>query len=120
MVRTKNNLTQWLSFFLVGIKETAESAINSFVKILKLRKELEEKKISKLGKRIPLAMELLNHLYSKPVVDANEVAKVLDVNISTAHRLLIDFEKLKILKEKTGFRRNRIFVFEPYLELFKK
>jgi ribosomal protein S25 len=43
---------------------------------------------------------------------------VLDVDISTAQRLLKDFEKLNILKEKTGFKRNRIFVFEEYLRLF--
>jgi DNA-binding MarR family transcriptional regulator len=49
-----------------------------------------------------LAKQFINYLYSKPVVDATEVAKILDVNISTAHRLIQDFEKLNILKEQTG------------------
>ncbi|GDX53501.1 toxin Fic [Bacteroidota bacterium] len=117
-VRTKNNMTQWLTFFLVGVNEAAQNSIVVFGKILKLKKEIEEKKIVKLGKRIPLAMELLRLLYSKPVLDANEIAVALKVNISTAHRLVLDFEKLKILTEKTGFHRNRIFVFKPYLDLF--
>jgi hypothetical protein len=47
------------------------------------------------------------------------VAKVLDVNISTAHRLIQGFEKLNILKEQTGYKRNRVFVFENYIQLFR-
>ena len=120
VVRTQNNLTQWLTFFLVGILETAENSIQTFHAIIKLRKELEEKKILTLGKRTPLAMKFIRFLYSKPIVDSIEVAQVLNVNISTAHRLINDFEKLKILKEQTGFKRNRIFIFEDYLRLFEK
>ncbi|MBN4052093.1 Fic family protein, partial [Cytophagaceae bacterium AH-315-L13] len=120
IVRYHNNLSQWLTFFLVGILETAESSITTFNKIIKLRKKVEDKQITMLGKRLPKAIELFNYLYTKPVIVSSEVAKNLKVNITTAHRLIQDFEKLKILKEKTGFKRNRIFVFEEYLSLFQK
>ncbi|MEJ7826559.1 MAG: hypothetical protein WKF91_00125 [Segetibacter sp.] len=60
-----------------------------------------------------------SHLYGKTIIDADEKARVLNVNISTAHRLIQDFEKLKILKEQTGYKRNRVFVFENYLNLFR-
>lgn len=118
-VRTKNDLQQWLAFFLVGIIETAENSIDTFNAIIKLRLEIEESKIITLGKRIPLAMELMRHLYRKPIVDSNEMAKALQVNISTVHRLIRDFEKLEILIEQTGYKRNRMFVFEDYLKLFR-
>lgn len=120
LARSKNNLTQWLTFFLVGVLETAENSIQTFNEIIKLRKEIEEKKIIKLGKRVPLAMELMRYLYSKPVVDASEVAQLLNVNITTAYRLIQELEKLNILKEQTGFKRNRYFIFEQYLNLFKR
>ena len=120
VVRTQNNLAQWLTFFLVGVMETAENSIKTFQEIRNLRIELEEKRIITLGKKVPLAMQLIRYLYTKPVVDASEVAKVLAVNISTANRLIRDFEKLGILSEKTGFRRNRIFIFERYLNLFER
>jgi len=119
-VRSKNNLLQWLTFFLTGVLEATENSIQTFHAIIKLRKDVEEKKIIKLGKRVPLAMDLMQYLYAKPIVDAAEVATFLKVNISTAHRLIQDLEKLKILKEQTGFKRNRVFVFEKYLELFNK
>jgi Fic family protein len=118
IVREKNDLNRWLTFFLVGILETAQNSIETFNQIIKLRRVVEETKLIQFGKRIPKAKLLLNYLYSKPIVDMNEISTVLDVDISTAQRLLKDFEKLNILKEKTGFKRNRIFVFEEYLRLF--
>jgi Fic family protein len=111
---------QWLTFFLVGVLETAENSIHTFQKIMKLRAELEEKRIITLGKKVPHAMQLIRYLYTKPVLDGSEVAKVLAVNISTANRLIQDFEKLGILREKTGFKRNRIFIFKKYLNLFER
>lgn len=119
-VRTKNDMKQWLTFFLVGVLETAKSAIDTFNSIIKLRQKLEETKIVTLGKRIPKARLLLNYLYTKPVVDMAEISQALDVNISTAHRLIKDFENLAILKEATGFKRNRIFIFEDYIKLFER
>ncbi len=119
VVRTKNNLKQWITFFLVGITETAQNSIETFNAIIKLRHTIEEKQIIQLGKRVPLAKQFITYLYSKPIIDAAEAAKVLNVNISTAHRLIQDFEKLKILKEQTGSKRNRVFVFENYLNLFR-
>ena len=119
MVRNKNSLTQWLTFFLVGVLETAQNSIETFNAIIKLRRRVEEQKIITLGKRVPLALELMRYLYNKPIVDANEISTTLDVNISTAHRLLQDFERLKILIEQTGNKRNRVFVFEDYIQLFR-
>ena len=119
IVRTRDNMVQWLRFFLTGVLETAEKSIGIFNSIIKLRKDIEEIKIRTLGKRLPVAIRFFRYLYSKPIVDAPEVAKILEVNISTAYRLIRDFENLGILREQTGFKRNRIFIFEQYLDLFK-
>jgi Fic family protein len=119
-VRTNNDLHQWLTFFLVGVQETAQNGIDTFNRIIQLRAETEEKMAGSLGKRLPRAKQLLTYLYSNPVVGMGEISQQLDMDVSTAHRLIKDFENLNILKEKTGFKRNRIFVFEEYLELFER
>ena len=118
-VRKRGNLKQWLVFFLVGVSETAQNSIDTFNSIIKLRQIVEEKKIITLGKRVPLAKKLIAYLYSKPIVEAYEIASVLDVNIATAYRLIQDLEKLKILKEQTGYKRNRVFMFEEYLNIYR-
>lgn len=119
-VRTKGDLTQWLRFFLIGVHQTTVNSIETFHHILALKAELEEKKILKLGKKAETAKTLIKHLYSKPIVHASDAAEMLGVNISTANRFINDFVKLGILKEQTGFKRNRIFVFQQYLDLFTK
>lgn len=118
-VRNQNDLTQWLKFFLEGVKQTAENSIQTFKNIISLRDRLERKTIPTLGKKTQTAQNLLHFLYGNPVVDSQDIAKELDINISTAHRLIEDFTRLKILKELTGFRRNRLFIFREYINLFE-
>lgn len=117
-VRTHNDLVQWLKFFLEGMRATSQNSIQTFKNIIKLRSEAEIK-IAKLGKKQEMAREFLQHLYSNPMVDSSDVVKLFNINISTALRLIDDFVKLKILKEITGQKRNRNFVFESYMKLFR-
>jgi Fic family protein len=117
-VSSHNDLKQWLKFFLVGIKETSENSIQTFRNIIALRSNVEHK-IVKLGKKYDLAKLFLELLYGEPKIDAQSAAEALNVNISTALRLIGDFEKLGILKELTGYKRNRIFSFEDYLNIFR-
>jgi len=118
VVRTKDNLTQWIRFFLVAVVETARNGADTFKEILSLRKEIEDKRIITLGKRIPLAKEFIIYLYKNPVVTALGVEEDLKVSKQTANTLIKDFQRLEILREHTGFKRNRIFVFDEYIKLF--
>ncbi len=117
-VRTHNDLGQWLKFFLEGIRLTSENSIETFKAIITLRQECEREVIS-LGKKVKLAQSALHLLYSKPILDGQDMADGLSVNISTALRLITDFVRLGILQESTGFKRNRVFIFHKYIELFK-
>jgi DNA-binding MarR family transcriptional regulator len=103
---------------LEGVRDTSQSSIQTFKEIIKLRSQVEYKIIS-LGKKQALAKSFLQCLYSKPIIDASETAEALEINITTALRLIDDFIKLKILKEVTGYKRNRIFIFDDYMKLFR-
>jgi Fic family protein len=118
-VRTHNDLIQWLKYFLVGIKHTAENSIDTFKSIIMLRQKIEYRDILSLGRKTKLAQQFLHYLYSKPVIDSQEVSKEFSINTSTTLRLIDDFINLGILKEITGYKRNRIFVFSRYLKLFE-
>ena len=116
--RTHHDLTQWLKFFLEGIWKTSENSIQTFKAIIALRAECEREVMS-LGKKTKLAQAALHLLYSQPVVDGQDFAAGLEVNISTALRLIDDLVRLGILRESTGQKRNRVFVFQKYVALFE-
>jgi Fic family protein len=118
LVRTKNDMVQWLKFFLEGVKTTAENSIQTFKKIIELRTSTENK-IMTLGKKQKLANNVLKYLYGQPITDMQSIATALNVSLSTVSRLLNDFVKLEILIELTGYKRNRVFAFEQYLKLFR-
>ena len=117
-VRHYNSLDQWLKFFLVGIIETAKKACDTFDKILLLQQNIEKEKIISLGSRAAKARLLIDHLYRNPIVDGPEVAKVTSYSLPSAYKLIETFQQLNILKEQTGFQRNRKFVFQEYIDLF--
>jgi Fic family protein len=118
-VRTHHDLKQWLKFFLEGVKQTAESSILTFKKIIALRRRLESETLPQLGRKSKSAQQLLMLLYTRPILDSSEVASNLKISPSAALRLIEDFVRHGILKEITGYKRNRIFAFSEYIELFR-
>jgi Fic family protein len=118
LARTRNNLGQWTKFFLVGVIETSKKGIKTFQQILLLKDRIEQKKIAFMGKKIPRARALMNLLYKTPTLNATSVEKNLGVSKVTANALIKDFVGAGILKEVTGYKRHRVFVFQEYLKLF--
>jgi Fic family protein len=119
MVRATSNIEQWIKFFLVGIAETAQKGKATFEGIIALRHKLEAE-ILTLGKRAKKGQLLLKILYSQPIVTAKTVGQLLNITHPAANQLIKDFQNAGILKEITGFKRNRLFVFAQYLDLFGK
>ncbi len=117
MVRSSNDLGQWVRFFLVAVPETARKGKDTFQAILALRSALEPKLLG-LGKRASNGQKFLTLLYSRPVIGVKEVAAELGVSHPTAGALVGEFTKLGILREITGYQRNRMFMFDEYLDLF--
>lgn len=118
MVRVKNDLTQWIKFFLEAINQTSEIAAKSLKEIMHLRHDCQGNKIIKLGKKAPNAKKLLDHLFTQPVVKAQDVAELLNISQVSAYKIINDFINAGILKESTGFKRNRYFIFEDYMNIF--
>ena len=117
-VRTANDLEQWIVFFLLGIVETTQQVLKTFKAIITLRQEYDTK-ILTLGSRAKNAQKLLQRMYATPIITARSVEKELDISFSSANRLLKSLTELGILKKTKGHSRNRLFVLEKYLNLFK-
>lgn len=117
-VRTKNDMTQWLKYFLVGIAETAEQAVDTLSQVLALKAELEQLINIKMGRKSHTATLLLTRLFEHPIVSVKQVSEALEMSYNAANALINDFLNAGIVVEMTGQTRNRLFVFEGYLSLF--
>jgi len=117
-VREKNDIIQWFKFFLVGVIETAKNSIETFDGILKLQKEIEIK-IQELGSRSNNAMLIINHLFQRPIIDAQLAHQITKLSLPSVYKLIKALEDMKILEEITGGKRGKLFVFNDYLKLFQ-
>ncbi len=118
IVKQTDNMTQWLKFFLSGLIETSKNSIKTFDEIIKLKKDAETK-LSKTGKKAVNGQRLLELLYFQPKVNSKLVSKELKITAATANSVLKAFVEIGILNEKTGYNRNRYYVFEDYVKIFK-
>jgi Fic family protein len=116
-VRTKNDLKQWFKFFLVGIIETSKNGIETFDAILKLKKESEEK-IQKTGNRSRHLLKVMDFLYQKPMLHPLKIMNLTNVSQATAYKIIEDLVRMDILKEITGSKRGKVYVFDKYIQLF--
>lgn len=119
LVRDKGDYEQWIIFFLKGIIQTAQSAIETAKRILELqnnhRNLLWQSNISS-----PLAVGLLEELFSKPYMSIKDVANSFDISFQAASNLVAQFEKAEILKEITGKKRDKRFIYAEYLNILEE
>jgi len=117
-VHEKDNVEEWLKFFAEGVSITADRAVDTTRKILKLHakdvdKVMTLQRVSEKGKR------LLDFLYRSPLVQIKTVERVTGLKNPNALALVSKFIKLGILKEITGQKRNRVFSYKSYIDLFE-
>lgn len=116
-VRQDGNWEGWVRFFLRGVAETAEEATDTARAIMSLREDHHDLLRTRgLGVN---ELRLLELLYQRPLVNVALVASRLEVTRPTAGRLLDQLLSIGILDEITGRRRNRMFRYTPYWQLFQ-
>jgi cell filamentation protein, protein adenylyltransferase len=117
-VRDSGDWEAWTRFFLRGVAETAEEATGTVRAILDLqtahRKLMEEAGLGMNG------MRLQELLLAQPWLTVGMAAERLGVAFPTANRLTERFSELGLVVEVTGQRRNRVFSYAPYLQLFSE
>ncbi len=119
VVRDTGDWEGWLAFFLRGVVEVAGEAADIARRILLTREDCRSRIANGLGRAAGNGHLVLEKLFDQPIVSVADVRKWLRVTQAGANNLVTRLEKLQILREFTGYARNRRFRFEPYLRLFE-
>jgi Fic family protein len=119
MVRDNGDYEQWIAFFLKGVVETADSAVETARKILELQTKhrdlLWKKKLSS-----PFAVGILERLFQKPYVSVNDVAREFSISFQAASNLVSQLEGAGILHEITGKKRDKRFIYAEYITILSE
>ncbi len=118
-VRIDGDWEAWLEFFLAGVHETADQATTAAKSILK-RFEKDRAKIETLGRPAGSALRVHQLMQTKPIVSVPLAAKKLGLTEPTIRSSLEHLQKLHIVREMTGRRRNRLFVYDKYLDILSE
>ena len=115
--RRKDDIEGWLKFFLEGVIETSEDAVETARKIIKLR-EKSYAKVASMGGSSEKGLVLLKHLFQVPILRIKDVENIVSIKNPNAIALVKKFVDRGILKEITGKQRNRVYSFVDYIEIF--
>ncbi len=119
-VRDRGEWEEWLVFFLECVADAALDAAGLARRILLLREQHRDAVVNAMGARAGKAIRILERLYREPFIEVNQVAEMLEVSYANANTIVTALADLGLLREATGHQRNRIFVYEDYVALFRE
>lgn len=117
-VRTEGDWENWIRFFLRAVASVAEEAARRANKIIELIAIDRELIRTRLPKSEASALKLHDALIERPIATPSALQARSELSQPTVDSLLKRFEKLEIVKETSGRRRDRIFSYFNYLRLF--
>ncbi len=115
-VRLEGEWEGWLQFFADGVRETAEGAVVTARKIVDLF-EQDRRKIQGHQRAVGSALRVHHALQQRPVASIPLLVQATDLSAPTVSAALRMLERLEIVRELTGKRRNRLFGYHRYVSL---
>ena len=117
-VRTEGAWENWLEFFLEGVISVAGSATDTARSIRHLV-ETDRDAIHDLGRGAASALRIHELAGRRIVLTAGGTAQILGLSVPTVNAGFARLADAGILREVTGRRRGRVFVYDAYLALLQ-
>jgi len=118
LVREKGNYEQWVDFFLLAIKETADDALETIDQLVALHNK-NILLMAQMGRLVKNATKLFNYLEENPIIEIQKTAMALNLSFNTVSRLVNRLCEVGILVKTSNISRNRTFAYEQYLEILR-
>jgi Fic family protein len=114
-------LKKWINFFLNGLKETANDCSRVISLCIQLKREYMKsiEDSTKDNREYKTRITVLDAMFEKPRFTAKELKSRTKISTPAVNNVLLKFIELGILKEVTGYKRNRNYKLWRFLELFR-
>lgn len=106
-----------VDFFAGAVIETVDEVQKTRNALSQLETLWSKRKKFRLGSASYLAIGFLS---SYPVLTVNRLMELLGVSFNAANKAVADLKEHNILSEKTGYRRNRVFVAKEVLSILNR
>ena len=116
-VRVKNDLTNWITYFLKAVIFTAKSARHKFKNAVNLVDDYEERILAFAGKP-DNNRSILKAFFNEPILTGKQLQDRTSLSQPTIDKALRSMIDAEMLHEITGYSRNRIYVLMKYLSVF--
>jgi Fic family protein len=118
-VRRDGDWEAWLSFFLEGTRLTAAGAVTAAQELASMF-QADRSRIEHKGRRAGSTLRVHEAIKARPISSMPQVCRTTGLSfpaVSSAMTILIE---LGIVRELTGKRRNRLFVYDRYLKILNE
>jgi cell filamentation protein, protein adenylyltransferase len=117
-VRLAGEWEPWIEFFLTGVRVTAEQACATAFAI----RELFERDRSRIRKapRSGSMIQVHEFFERRPMATLQQVSAETSLALATAAKAMKRLQSLGLVTELTGRKRDRVFVYEKYLDLLNE
>nr|WP_298129652.1 Fic family protein [uncultured Pseudoxanthomonas sp.] len=118
-VRLHGDWEGWLGFFLDGVAETAQQAVDTAQRLLALLAR-DRARIATLGKRAGNVGLVFDQFARRVILSVPQVLPQLPLSAPTIRAAVETLQEMEIVNELTGQQRHRIFAYSAYLDILSE
>jgi len=118
-VRQTGDWEEWLTFFADGVRDTAEGAVQTARRLVDLF-ERDRQKIQAIGRLAGSALRVHDALQRRPLSTIAGLRKATGLSVPTVTTALEALGRLRIVREVTSRRRNRVYSYAPYMRILSE
>ena len=119
LVRREGDWEAWLSFFLEGVRVTAEGAVETAQRLATIFRD-DRTKVEGKGRRAGSALRVHEAIKARPILSMPEICRTTGLSFPAASSAMDLLVEMKIAREHTGKRRNRLFVYDGYMGILNE
>jgi Fic family protein len=118
-VRSEGDWEAWVDFFLEGVEQIAQGAVQTAQRLVALFQQ-DSERLQAGGRGAANALRVLHALRGHPVATLKLLGAETGLSFPTVGKTMQTLAQLGVARELTGQRRNRVFVYDAYLNILNE